>query len=316
MAGTHGLVVAGGVEVMTVVPLGASLAQPSVGRPYGERLLERYRAGAGLLPPGLVAEEVASRWSLARADLDAWVVGSYGKALRAQLVQPTFLLPVPTSAGAASGGAGSTTAGSRDGASRGGGATKAAARRGSQPQALSRDEALEHPRALAELAGLPPAYLNGGVITAANMAAEGDGAAAVLLASPARAGELGLVPKARIVSLAAVGGDPAVWPAASVPATWKVLEHAGLGPSEVDRWYVHESSAAAVLAWLEVTGADPACVNPGGGALASTAPVGAVGAGMFASAVGGFAEDVTQRRAVVSVAAENGVGTACLLERA
>ena len=69
MSGAQDLVVAGGVEVMTAVPLGANLAVPAVGKPYGRRLQERYRAGGGLLPPGLAAEEVVRRWSLRRADL-------------------------------------------------------------------------------------------------------------------------------------------------------------------------------------------------------------------------------------------------------
>ena len=74
MSGAQGLVVAGGVEVMTAVPLGASLSVPSVGKPYGQRLQDRYKGqGGGLLPPGLAAEEVARRWSLDRTQLDKWV---------------------------------------------------------------------------------------------------------------------------------------------------------------------------------------------------------------------------------------------------
>ena len=72
MSGAQSLVVAGGVEVMTAVPLGASLAVPAVGKPYGHRLQERYKSGNGLLPPGLVAEEVALKWSLTRSMLDDW----------------------------------------------------------------------------------------------------------------------------------------------------------------------------------------------------------------------------------------------------
>ena len=79
MSGAQDLVVAGGVEVMTAVPLGASLAVPSVGKPYGQRLQDRYKdRGGGLVPPGLAAEEVARRWSLDRSQLDKWAAPEPG----------------------------------------------------------------------------------------------------------------------------------------------------------------------------------------------------------------------------------------------
>ena len=94
MSGVQSLVVAGGVEVMTAVPLGASLAVPAVGKPYGHRLQERYKSGNGLLPPGLVAEEVALKWSLTRSMLDDWAGAATGA--RAQKARPRYLCTVPT----------------------------------------------------------------------------------------------------------------------------------------------------------------------------------------------------------------------------
>ncbi len=96
MSGAQSLVVAGGVEVMTAVPLGASLAVPAVGKPYGHRLQERYKNGGGLLPPGLVAEEVALRWSLSRSILDDWARTSRDRARRAQKPRPRYMCSVPT----------------------------------------------------------------------------------------------------------------------------------------------------------------------------------------------------------------------------
>ena len=281
MSGAQGLVIAGGVEVMSAVPLGASLAVPAVGKPYGRRLLQRYKDGGGMVPPGLAAEEVALKWSLSRSQLDNWALTSRQRAARAQQSPPGYLIPLacPDSV------------------------------------TLARDEALEAPFSAQEMAALPPAFIDGGVVTAANLAAEGDGASALLIASPERASALSLTPRAWFVSFAVAGTAPSIWPTATVPATHEALRRAGLAAADIDRWEVHESSACAVLAWLAEMGVDPEKVNQDGGALATTAPLGAAGAGLFTSAVAALA-DGRDRRAVVCVAGEAGVGTACVLERA
>ena len=279
MSGAQSLVVAGGVEVMTAVPLGASLAVPAVGKPYGHRLQERYKSGNGLLPPGLVAEEVALKWSLTRSMLDDWARASRDRARRAQKARPRYLCTIPTPP------------------------------RG----ALAKDEALAASPSRAEMAALLPTYKDGGVITAANISAEGDGACALLLASPSRACDLSLAPRARFISFATAGAAPDIWPMATVPATWEALKRAGLGVEDIDRWEIYESSAAAVLAWLAEMGVAPEKVNPDGGTLATTAPLGAVGAGLFAAAVDGLSER-GGGRALVSVAGDAGVGTACVIE--
>jgi acetyl-CoA acyltransferase len=279
MSGAQYLVVAGGVEVMTAVPLGASLAVPAVGKPYGLRLQARYKLSGGLPPPGLVAEEVASRWSLTRSVLDDWALLSRNRARQAQRSPLRYICRVPGPARAA----------------------------------LVKDEALTPRLSRAEVAALLPAYREDGVITAANIAAEGDGAAAVLIASPDCAHALSLTPRARFVSFATAGASPEIWPAAAVPATWEALKRAGLGIEQIDRWEIHESSAAAVLAWLAEMDVAREKVNPDGGALATTSPIGAVGAGLFASAVEGLTGG-RGGRAVVCVAGDAGVATACVLE--
>jgi acetyl-CoA acetyltransferase len=108
------------------------------------------------------------------------------------------------------------------------------------------------------------------------MAAEGDGASGLLIAGADRAEQLALTPMARLVSFATVGTDPLVWPAATVPASKEALDRAGLTADDIDWWEVHESSAVAVQVWLAEMKVSADKVNPTGGALASTAPLGAV----------------------------------------
>ncbi len=278
-SGAQGLVVAGGVEVMSAVPLGASLAVPAVGKPYGQRLQGRYKEGGGLLPPSLVAEEVAFRWSLTRTQVDEWALISRDRAQQAQKSPPRYMTSVAVSA----------------------------------RKALTRDEALGHRMSAGQIAALSPAYRDDGVVTAANIAAEGDGVSAVLIASQARARALSLTPKVRLVSFGTAGASPEVWPMATLPAIREALKNAGLGVQDIDRWEIYESSAAAMLAWLAETGVPAAKVNPDGGALATTAPLGAVGAGLFAAAVNGIAEG-GGRRAVVAAAGDPGIAAACVLE--
>ena len=279
LSGAQGLVIAGGVEVMSMVPLGASLAVPAVGKPYGQRLQARYKEGGGLLPPSLVAEEVAFRWSLTRPQVDEWALVSRDRAQQAQKSPPPYMTSVPVSA----------------------------------RKALTTDEALAHRLSAGQVAALSPAYREDGVVTAANIAAEGDGASAVLIASQSCARALSLTPKARLVSFATAGASPEVWPMATLPAIREALKTAGLGAQDIDRWEIYESSAAAMLAWLVETGVPDGKVNPDGGALATTAPLGAVGAGLFAAAVNGITEGGS-RRAVVAVAGDPGIAAACVLE--
>lgn len=274
-SGVEDLVVAGGVEAMSTVPLGANLAQPAVGKPMGRQLAARYSAGEGLPPPGLAAEEVARRWALTRLDLDSWALDSYRKARSSQARSPGYLMALGE---------------------------------------LRKDENLKSPPSRSAVRALVPAFVPGGLVTAANMANEGDGASAVVIASASAAHKIGLAPMARVVSLATTGSTPALWPVATVPATRLALDKARLEQGSIDWWYVHESSSAAVLAWAAEMGVPGERVNPEGGALASTAPAGAVGAGLFAMAAHCLAGGGGSR-VLVSVAAESGVATACVLEQ-
>ena len=285
MSGAQDLVVAGGVEVMTAVPLGASLSVPSVGKPYGQRLQDRYKAAsgtAGLVPPGLAAEEVARRWSLDRSELDKWALQSRERAFRAQRKRPSYMLALP----------------------------------GRAKTVLAMDEALGRRSSRADLAALSPVYLEGGVVTAANMAAEGDGASGLLIAGADRAR------RTRVDADSATRVLRHGWHRPACLADGdrrrrprKHLTVQVLPPTTSTGGRCTRAARVAVHVWLAEMKVSADKVNPTGGALASTAPLGAVGAGLFVTAISGLVE-AGLRRALVCVAAEGGIGTACVLERA
>jgi acetyl-CoA acyltransferase len=281
-AGHYEVAVAGGVEASSFVPLGAALAQPATGKPFGRRLASRYRSGGGFQPPGLVAEAVAARCGIGRAELDGWVLQSYERARlyerRYRDRKPPFLVPLDLGEG----------------------------------RAASHDEAVASRPSARQLARLQAAYLAGGNVTAGNMAAEGDGASAVLLVSRKAARTLRLRPVALIAAVASAGESPAIWPLAARPAAEKALSQAGIGKDEVAQWHVLETSAAALLAFSMEAGVSLDKVNVEGGALATTAPLGAVGAGLFSPALRYF-EEGGSGPCVVCGAGDGGLGLAFVL---
>jgi len=303
-SGAQDLVLAGGVEVMSTVPPGAALAVPNIGKPYSPGLRARYDRTASLRPPSHAVEEVARRWHLSRERLDDWSVSSHHRAAVARGQPSQHILAVPLDPRSDSGLQ----------VSRGGPERPSSGGRAPTAEWLVRDEVVGPPLSIEDAAAFAPLFMEGGVGTAANVAPEGDGAAVLLVASTKRARALKLAPLARFVSFAVAGTDLAIWPTATIPATRRVLEEANLCLDDVDHFEVHESSAAAVLAWLDETGADPGRVNARGGALARTSPHGAVGAGLFVEAVAALVQR-GQGRALVSVAGEGGVATACVIER-
>ncbi|HYA44303.1 MAG TPA: thiolase family protein, partial [Acidimicrobiales bacterium] len=266
MAGNQGLLVAGGVEMASQVPLGANQAVPSVGKPYGPRLRARSFGEGRFAPPGIAIEELARTCGFSRVQLDSWAVRSHERASRGQIASSRGVLAVAVDPAV------------HAPSQKGGRGIRATA-------VVESDEAVDAALTTERMAAFAPIFVEGGVITAANIAAEGDGAAAVIVCGARRAKSLGLIPAARFVSVALAGCDPRLWPAASIPATKRALQAARLHPGDIDSFEVHESSAAAVLAWLEGVGADPDRVNPNGGALAHTAPAGAAGAGLFVNAL-------------------------------
>jgi acetyl-CoA acyltransferase len=238
VAGHYDVAVAGGVESMSRVPMLCTITQ-GPGLPFGPRMSARYEDG--LVPQGVSAEIVAERWGLSRTDVDEIAVRSHARAAAATdsgVVGPE-LAPV---AGVAA------------------------------------DEGIRRGTDLATLAGLRTVFREDGVVTAGNSSQISDGAAALLVTTSEVAARHGWRPLARVHAVARAGVDPVTMLTAPIAATARVLERAGLGLHQIDSFEVNEAFASVVGAWLAETGADPARVNPRGGAIALGHPLGGSGA--------------------------------------
>lgn len=248
MAGQADLVLVGGVESMSRVPM-FSNADAGEG-PYGPRLRARYQDR--LVPQGISAELIAQRWHLSRSELDELAVSSHDRAARATKdgLFAEEIVPVPTDGGL-----------------------------------VALDQGIRAGTTMEALAGLRTPFLPDGVVTAGNASQISDGAAALLVTTSERAAELGLVPLARLHSFALAGVDPILNLTGTIPATAKVLQRAGLGLADIGTFEVNEAFASVVAAWLAETGADPDKMNPNGGAIALGHPLGASGARLMTTMV-------------------------------
>ncbi|MFN2608069.1 MAG: acetyl-CoA C-acyltransferase [Acidimicrobiales bacterium] len=254
-AGAYDVVVAGGVESMSRVPMGITTVK-GPGMPFGPRMAQRYQPAGGLVPQGIAAEGVAERWDLSREALDAYSLDSHRRAVRAA-DEGRFaaeIVPVVVEG-----------------------------RRGKEQ--VTADEGVRRDTSLEALAGLKAAFRPGGRITAGNSSQISDGAAAVLVASEDAAERLGLVARARFVAFSVAGVDPVTMLTGPIPATTAVLERAGLTLDQVDRVEVNEAFASVVLAWAAEHHPDPERVNVNGGAIALGHPLGCSGARLFTSLV-------------------------------
>ncbi|WP_406131046.1 thiolase family protein [Streptomyces sp. NBC_00989] len=240
MSGQQDVVVAGGVEVMSRIPLGASRAG---GMPYGPQVLARYEGFS--FNQGISAEKIALKWGLGRGALDAFSALSHERAAAAQDGGAFDAQIVPVADGA---------------------------------NTVTADEGIRRGTGVDTLARLKPSFQEDGVIHAGNSSQISDGAAALLVTTPEKARELGLTPIVRYRAGVVTGSDPVLMLTGPIPATEKVLRKAGVGLSEVGVFEVNEAFAPIPLAWLAETGADPALLNPLGGAIALGHPLGASGA--------------------------------------
>jgi acetyl-CoA acyltransferase len=240
IAGHADVIVAGGVEVMSRTPM-FSNAQGGDG-PFGPMMKSRY---PNLVPQGVSAELIAAKWGLTRGELDAIAVESHARAAHATArgLFEQEIVPIDTDAGP-----------------------------------VRTDQGIRPSSTMETLAGLPTPFRDDGVVTAGNASQISDGSAAVLMTTSAKAAALGLTPIARVHSVAVVGSDPVLMLTAPIPATEKVLKRAGLGLGDIGAFELNEAFASVVGAWLADTGADPALVNPRGGAIALGHPLGASGA--------------------------------------
>jgi acetyl-CoA acyltransferase len=243
ISGQADVVVAGGVESMSRVPMGSSVGDGSTGRPLGPAYLARYD---GIAPnQGIGAEMIAARWGLSRTQLDEFALRSHERAAKAQ-ADGAFdeqIVPVHTPDGV-----------------------------------VSADEGIRPGGTLEKLASLKTPFRPDGVISAGNASQISDGSAALLVTTSDTARELGLTPIIRVHTTVVAGDDPVIMLTAPIPATRRLLERSGVPLSDIGVFEVNEAFAPVPLAWQHDLGADPDRINPLGGAIALGHPLGASGA--------------------------------------
>ena len=251
MSGTQDIVIGGGVEVMSMVPIGAAVKDgydAGHGLPFdSEGMKERY--------PGVFfsqftgAELVADKWNLSREDLDKFALESHQKAAHATESKyfDREILPVE----------GRNAEGMND--------------------LVMADEGIRFDASLDKLAGLNP-VTEGGVITAGNASQITDGAAAVMVCNDAGLKKIQANPRAEIVSISVVGDDPVFMLTGPIPASIQALKTANLTIDDMDLYEVNEAFAPVPLAWAEDLKADRSKLNVNGGAMALGHPLGATGA--------------------------------------
>jgi acetyl-CoA acetyltransferase family protein len=281
IAGAYDVVVASGVEVMTRVPMGASMADGKYGFPFGPKVGARYEPAGGLVPQGISAELIAEKWGLSREDVDAFGLRSQQLAAQAT-AEGRFesqILPVMDADGTL----------------------------------MTTDEGIRE-TSMEKLAALKPPFLEDGVVTAGNSSQITDGAAALLIMSEEKASALGLTPRARFVDFALAGADPRLMLTAPIPATEKVLTRAGLTLGHIDLVEINEAFASVVLAWEQELHPDMTKVNVNGGAIAIGHPLGASGARLMTTLLAEL-ERTGGRYGLQTMCEGGGMANATIIER-
>lgn len=287
LAGAADIVIAGGVESMTRVPMGSSMAQ-GPGAPFGPTMSARYQGRGGLVHQGISAELIAEHWGFDRAALDAFGLESHRRAAQATESGRFANEIVPVTV--------------RDDAGN------------PTDRVLATDEGIRPDTSLEALSGLRPAFKEDGRITAGNSSQITDGASAALIMSRDRAEQLGLTPRARFVAFAVAADDPIMMLTAPIPATRKVLERAGLDLADMDRVEINEAFASVVLAWAHELKADLDRVNVNGGAIALGHPLGASGTRLLATLVNEL-ERSGGRYGLQTMCEGGGMANAYIIER-
>jgi acetyl-CoA acetyltransferase family protein len=277
-AGIHDVVIGSGVEHLGRIPMGAGFAfTEQLGSPWPPALLEKYN----LIPQGLSAELIAEQWEIPRAELDELAVRSHRLAYQAT-EEGRFereIVPFQTN-----------------------GDTRYV------------DQGIRPDTNLEKLATLKPAFKPDGRITAATSSQISDGAAAVLLMSRAKADDLGLTPRARIVDQTTVGVDPVTMLTGPIPATRKLLERNGMTIGDIDLIEINEAFASVVAAWRRELDPDMDRVNVNGGAMALGHPLGSTGARLITTLLHEL-ERSDKETGLVTMCCGGGLGTGTLIER-
>jgi acetyl-CoA acetyltransferase family protein len=277
-AGVHDAAVGCGVEHMGRIPMSsnAKIAQ-DLGSPYPPELLERHR----VVHQGLSAELIAETWKISRSDCDEIALRSQQRAARAT-DEGRFereLVPFRVNG-----------------------------------SVVSSDQGIRPETTLDGLAELKPAFKEDGVVTAGNSSQISDGASAVLLMSRAKADELGVKPRARIVDQTTVGVDPVLMLTGPIPATRKILERNGLALHDIDLIEINEAFASVISAWERELEPDVDKVNVNGGAIALGHPLGSTGGRLITTLLHEL-ERSDGSLGLVTMCCGGGLGTATLIER-
>ena len=284
IAGAYDVVVAAGVEVMSRVPMGSSMAEGKFGFPFGPAVAARYESEGGLVGQGISAELIADKWGISRDDMDAFGVRSQEYAARATR-EGRFQAEILPVLGA-------------DGAM------------------MTQDEGLRD-TTRESLGKLKPSFRpveEGGRVTAGNSSQITDGSSAILIMSEEKAKALGLTPRARFVDFSLAGADPRFMLTAPIPATQKVLQRAGMNIDQMDLVEINEAFASVVLAWEKEIHPDMNKVNVNGGAIALGHPLGCSGARLMTTLLNEL-ERTGGRYGLQTMCEGGGMANATIIER-
>lgn len=278
LSGDMDVVVAAGVESMSRVPMFSNFQ----GAEWNKKLSKRF----GEFNQGISAEKIADKWGFTRSQLDEFALESHRKAIQAQnegrfqreIMTLESILPDGTKI------------------------------------EINQDEGPRRQTTIEKLSSLKSAFLENGKIHAGNSSQISDGAAAVLLMSREKAEELGLKPRFRIIARSVVGSDPELMLTGPIEATYKALKKAGLTIEDMDLYEINEAFAPVPLAWLAETGADPAKLNPNGGAIALGHPLGATGTRVMTTLMHEL-ERTGGRYGLMAICEGHGMANATIIER-
>jgi acetyl-CoA C-acetyltransferase len=285
MTGNSEVVLAGGMEHMTHVPMSNNPCMTPNMRLLASLEYARYQMGAGYVM-GLTAEKLAEKSGITREEMDLFAAGSHAKASRS-LDEGWFreeLMEMKVEAGG-------------------------------EVKVIDADQSIRRETSMEQLRKLQPAFKDGGIVTAGNSAPLNAGASTILLMSGDKVKECGLKPLARILSFGWAGVDPSVMGEGPVPASRKALANGGLSAHEVGLWEVNEAFAVVVLYAIRELRLDPSRVNVHGGAIAIGHPLGATGARV----VGTLARQLKQtgkEYGMATLCVGGGQGFSTLLQRA
>lgn len=280
-SGQVDVVIAGGVESMTRVPMGSSIGD-SEASPFTDNIMEAYN----MIPQGIASDKIAARWEITREALDKLGLESHQRAWKA------------TEAGILQ--------------------KEIAPIQGVDDEGnlvtVDRDQGIRPGTTLDKMGTLQPVFTPDGVTTAGNSSQITDGAAAVLVMTAEKAAELGLKPRARIVDMATVGSDPHLMLTGPTAATRKVLQRAGMHLNDIDVFEVNEAFASVVRMWEKDTGADLSKVNIHGGAIALGHPLGGSGARLMTTLLNAL-ETTNAKYGLQTMCCGGGMATGTIIER-